>query len=394
MTQYLKKKIKSKKKNNNVIQYKELEEDNDGNEFENGIGEKSTEFQDESEDSSLYGQEQLIYGSDPSLIMNMAGNGNGQRQKSYASSSSNNGLFQNIDISDSKFEEQKAEKFDPNRILVESDAWPEEQEVQVKSKIHKLLRREMTQIDPSKIYFSQIKSKHLKELRYLHEEWFPLNYPDTFYDKITKNKVIAIGCFIDLDAQNKNVILGCALVKINSNNEDITEMYTAKDYYSGGIFNWFKTTLTCREYQAAYIMTIGVVDECRRMGLGTMLLREIIKILNQQITACEVIYLHVVDYNETAIKFYEKNDFRVLKRVKSHYVIFDKTYDGLLLYKDIKVDQSNESHDDESNLQPAKSEGETLQNSEQVNAKGILSYIKYPFEFVYQRVLQNSQQNQ
>jgi len=46
--------------------------------------------------------------------------------------------------------------------------------------------------------------------------------------------------------------------------------------------------------------------------------------------------LHVVDYNESAIKFYEKNNFNVLKRVKSHYVIFDKFYDGLLLYKDIK----------------------------------------------------------
>jgi len=58
-------------------------------------------------------------------------------------------------------------------------------------------------------------------------------------------------------------------------------MYKAKDFNGGGIFNWFKTTLTCREYQAAYIMTIGVVDECRRMGLGTMLLNEVIKIINQ-----------------------------------------------------------------------------------------------------------------
>jgi hypothetical protein len=40
----------------------------------------------------------------------------------------NNGLFQNIDISNERLyeEELKSEKFDPNRILVESDAWPEE----------------------------------------------------------------------------------------------------------------------------------------------------------------------------------------------------------------------------------------------------------------------------
>lgn len=102
------------------------------------------------------------------------------------------------------------------------------------------------------------------------------------------------------------------------------------------MFGWLKSTLTCREYQAAYIMTIGVVDECRRMGLGTMLLLQAIKTLQAQNTQSEVIYLHVVDYNESAIRFYERNGFKTMKRVKDHYVIFDKNYDALLLYKDIK----------------------------------------------------------
>jgi ribosomal protein S18 acetylase RimI-like enzyme len=84
-------------------------------------------------------------------------------------------------------------------------------------------------------------------------------------------------------------------------------------------------------------MTIGIVDECRRYGLGSMLLNEVTKILNQNHTACEAIYLHVVDYNEAAIRFYEKNNFSTLKRIKNHYVIFEKNYDALLLYKDIKL---------------------------------------------------------
>lgn len=49
-----------------------------------------------------------------------------------------------------------------------------------------------------------------------------------------------------------------------------------------------------------------------------------------------MIYLHVVDYNESAIRFYERNDFKMLKRIKDHYVIFDKNYDAYVLYKDIK----------------------------------------------------------
>ena len=43
-----------------------------------------------------------------------------------------------------------------------------------------------------------------------------------------------------------------------------------------------------------------------------------------------------MDYNESAIRFYEKNKFSTLKRNKSHYMIYGKEYDALVLYKDIK----------------------------------------------------------
>lgn len=126
------------------------------------------------------------------------------------------------------------------------------------------------------------------------------------------------------------------MVKVQGNQEDITEIYRAKDFDNSGIHGWI-SSIFCREYLGAYIMTIGVVDECRRMGLGTMLLEEVTKILRQTWTKCEILYLHVVDYNESALRFYERNNFSTLKRLKSHYYIFEKPYDALLLYKDIKV---------------------------------------------------------
>jgi ribosomal protein S18 acetylase RimI-like enzyme len=71
---------------------------------------------------------------------------------------------------------------------------------------------------------------------------------------------------------------------------------------------WFRN-LFCREYLGAYIMTIGVIDECRRLGLGSILVDKTIEMLQQNWTICEVIYLHVIDYNESAIRFYERNHF-------------------------------------------------------------------------------------
>jgi hypothetical protein len=57
------------------------------------------------------------------------------------------------------------------------------------------------------------------EVRNLHDEWFPLNYPDSFYKKIFRHNYISIGCFAKLvssDAEpvEKEVILGAILLKV------------------------------------------------------------------------------------------------------------------------------------------------------------------------------------
>ena len=62
--------------------------------------------------------------------------------------------------------------------------------------------------------------------------------------------------------------------------------------------------------KACYIMTIGVIDECRKLGIGTQMLDYTIDLIEQTFEHCLAIYLHVADYNQAAIKFYEKHEFR------------------------------------------------------------------------------------
>lgn len=62
------------------------------------------------------------------------------------------------------------------------------------------------------------------EVRNLNEEWFPLSYPDSFYQKLFRHNYIAIGCFARLKSTSevdengeyieKEVILGTILVRI------------------------------------------------------------------------------------------------------------------------------------------------------------------------------------
>jgi ribosomal protein S18 acetylase RimI-like enzyme len=48
----------------------------------------------------------------------------------------------------------------------------------------------------------------------------------------------------------------------------------------------------------------------------------------------------VADYNESAIRFYDKNGFEKLKVLKEWYTIFEKPYDAILLFK--KFESSEE----------------------------------------------------
>jgi ribosomal protein S18 acetylase RimI-like enzyme len=82
-------------------------------------------------------------------------------------------------------------------------------------------------------------------------------------------------------------------------------------------------------------MTLGVVDECRRLGIGTKLIDQTISIICNEFNTCQILYLHVVRYNETAIKFYQRNKFATHRIEEDHYTIMEKNYSAIVLYKDI-----------------------------------------------------------
>jgi len=84
-------------------------------------------------------------------------------------------------------------------------------------------------------------------------------------------------------------------------------------------------------------MTIGVLDECRKLGIGTLLLKYHEDRLRQSKWAKQVefVYLHVVSYNKIALNFYRKNGFLKLETLKRHYEIFKKDYDAIVLYRPV-----------------------------------------------------------
>jgi ribosomal protein S18 acetylase RimI-like enzyme len=92
---------------------------------------------------------------------------------------------------------------------------------------------------------------------------------------------------------------------------------------------WFKGIFN-QSRDSIYIMTLGVIDEYRSSGLAQRLLKEIFNISERNIEI-KFIYLHVVVYNERAIRFYQKNGFKILQKYSDYYHIFSLEYEGYLV---------------------------------------------------------------
>ena len=68
-----------------------------------------------------------------------------------------------------------------------------------------------------------------------------------------------------------------------------------------------------------YIMTLGATEEYRKQRLGTKLVEDCMKMV-EQVESCGGVYLHVITYNTAAINFYERLGFYRIEEIKGMFV--------------------------------------------------------------------------
>lgn len=156
----------------------------------------------------------------------------------------------------------------------------------------------------------------MPEVKRLCTEWFPIEYPDTWYEEITSNTK-----FFSLAAVFKCQIIGLIVSEIKPqtkcNKED-----------QGLLASSFP-----KRTEVAYILTLGVVREYRRNGIATMLLDNLIAHLTsgqgeKNGNTCKAIYLHVLTTNASAIQFYERRMFRKHNYLPLYYSVKGMGKDG------------------------------------------------------------------
>ena len=197
-------------------------------------------------------------------------------------------------------------------------------------------------INTNDIVYKPLTKNNISEIKNLHKEWFPIDYDDDYFKKVlydTNNKYFTVGAFYNItfsNNTNKEIIIGLALCKheflmdnlnYNVNSKKLDEIYKDINCYEE-----LKQYLYCKFYQCIYIMTIGVLDEFRNMHIGSNLLNYIYNI-SLEIESCLAIYLHVIYYNDSAIKFYQKNKFKKVNKLENYYYIDGKYYDSFVFLR-------------------------------------------------------------
>ena len=230
------------------------------------------------------------------------------------------------------------QKDEENQKLLYSESYPlnekkERTKVKAISQVHKLLNG--VTLNKEKIYYKPLKPEHIDEVKNLHKEWFPVSYPDEIFEEsILRNEGshITQGAFYFLEEEKKEIILGLIIGRWqyvdkyyyeNVGENILGEINDSIDYEEEAQFFLSKN----KYYYSVYIVSLGVIDECRKMNIGTQLIKDMMNYV-VGFPFCVGIYLHVIVDNYSGKKFYEKNGLKCTKRLKDFYKIEDKMYDS------------------------------------------------------------------
>ncbi|KAI8090531.1 acyl-CoA N-acyltransferase [Thamnidium elegans] len=144
---------------------------------------------------------------------------------------------------------------------------------------------------------------NLGQVKVLHKVLFPVNYGENFYTEL-----LEAGEFANIAYYN-DVCVGtvCCRKEVDDTNPELFKVY---------------------------MMTIGVLEPYRHLGLGSQLFEHI---LEQAKLAKNVskVYLHAQTTNNRAIEFYKKYDFEIVSTEKDYYKNIEPR-DAYLLSKTIE----------------------------------------------------------
>ncbi|KAG6605149.1 Histone acetyltransferase MCC1, partial [Cucurbita argyrosperma subsp. sororia] len=167
-------------------------------------------------------------------------------------------------------------------------------------------------IDCPSICYRPIKPSDREVLEQIHGNLFPIRYESEFFHNVVNGREIVSWAAVDRNRPDgrSDELIGFVTARI----------VLAKDSEHNS---------SSTDQTLVYILTLGVVEAYRNLGIASSLVRKVVKYASGMPT-CRAVYLHVISYNSTAINFYTKMSFKCLQRLPSFYFINGRRYDSYL----------------------------------------------------------------
>ncbi|WCJ27782.1 Acyl-CoA N-acyltransferases (NAT) superfamily protein [Euphorbia peplus] len=168
------------------------------------------------------------------------------------------------------------------------------------------------------ICYRPIRPSDLEILAQLHADVFPIRYESEFFQNVVNARDIVSWAAVDRSRPNghSDELIGFVTVRI----------VMAKDSEIGDIVRYDPSK---PDQTLVYILTLGVVESYRNLGIASSLIREVIKYACS-VPVCRAVYLHVISYNIPAIHLYKKMAFKCIRRLQGFYLINGQHYDSYL----------------------------------------------------------------
>jgi len=174
---------------------------------------------------------------------------------------------------------------------------PVELEEDVEYKVTKIKSRDFD----FNFRYGEVIDKNIEQLLTINKSILPVQYSEAFYKGVLER-----GRKFAYFAYFNDVVVGAVSCRMENVKDEIK----------------------------LYVLTLGVLEPYRRLGIGLKLLEKVLDIAkrNPQVVS---VYLHVHVVNQNAIHFYLKHDFKEMERIQDYYSKIDEPH-CLLLEKRFK----------------------------------------------------------
>ena len=168
----------------------------------------------------------------------------------------------------------------------------------------------------------ELSKEDIPRAKILCKECFPVQYPDAWYEKSfpSRSRIKPAKQAYGIIDESNERLLALLIADIQdirlAEKEDITLDYS----------NCTKT-----RPNALYLSLLGVATSHRGRGYGSMILNHMFELISE--TNVQVVYLHVLSSNTTALSFYMRHGFHVHCRIPDYYELKDGSRDGIVCVK-------------------------------------------------------------